>query len=336
MSEYLVRASALSGARSTIEELGGDADGLLRQLGLIEAEKDAEAWISYRNFLALLERASLETGCPHFGLQLSRRQDVGILGALGFIIQQAPDIRTALRELITRFAYHNQGANVALSVQEGTAMWQFTCKLAGELPVGQQEDLVAGIGVDMMRLLYRPDWSPRALYLGHAPTDEVAPYRSRFRCPVHFNSEGVTMTFDAAVLDTPIKQANPQLHRLLDNYLDELQFAHPDDLPGKVRHLIQQAMYTGDCSIERVASILSVNKRTLQRRLKTQGTNYKTLLDEVRFSAAKKYLRESSGSLTVLADMLCYSDLSAFSNAFRQHCGVSPKAWKSRQAAERA
>ena len=144
------------------------------------------------------------------------------------------------------------------------------------------------------------------------------------------------MTFDAAVLDTPIKQANPQLHRLLDNYLDELQFAHPDDLPGKVRHLIQQAMYTGDCSIERVASILSVNKRTLQRRLKTQGTNYKTLLDEVRFSAAKKYLRESSGSLTVLADMLCYSDLSAFSNAFRQHCGVSPRAWKSRQAAERA
>jgi AraC-like DNA-binding protein len=141
------------------------------------------------------------------------------------------------------------------------------------------------------------------------------------------------MTFDAAILDTPIQQANPQLHRLLESYLDELQLAHPDDFPGKVRYLIQQAMYTGNCSIERVAATLAINKRTLQRRLKAEGTSFKELLDEVRFNAARKYLRESNGSLTTLADMLCYSDLSAFSNAFRQRFGLSPRAWKQRQTA---
>ena len=90
-------------------------------------------------------------------------------------------------------------------------------------------------------------------------------------------------------------------------------------------------MYTGDCSIERVAGTLAVNKRTLQRRLKAEGTSFKALLDEVRFNAARKYLRESRGSLTALADMLCYADLSAFSNAFRQRFGVSPRAWKQQQ-----
>ncbi|PLW69847.1 AraC family transcriptional regulator [Pseudohalioglobus lutimaris] len=328
MSDYLVRASALTGVRTTIEQLGGDAKNLLQRLGLDDVEADPESWISYPRFLLLLEQASLETDCPHFGLLLSEHQDVGILGALGFVIQQAPDLRTALRELITRFSFHNQGASVSLSVDKGIASWQFACKLQGEVPIRQQEDLVAGIGVDLLRLLWRTDWTPNAVYFAHGAPANLKPYRERFRCPLHFDWDVPTVTFDATILDTAISQANPQLHRLLETYLDELHIAHPDSFRDKVRYLIQQAMYTGDCSIERVAATLAINKRTLQRRLKAEGTSFKELLDEVRFNAARKYLRESNGSLTVLAEMLCYSDLSAFSNAFRQRFGVSPRCWK--------
>lgn len=331
MSDYLVRASALTGIRATVEALGGDADRLLQQLGLTEEELDPESWISYPKFLQLLEKASLETGCPHFGLRLSERQDVGIFGALGFIIQQAPDLRTALRELITRFSFHNQGANLSLDVDNGVASLQFACKLEGELPTRQQEELAAGIGVDLLRLLWRSNWTPMAIYFAHAKVDDVRPYRERFRCPVHFDWETTTIAFDAAILDAQIEKANPQLHRLLESYIGELQLTHGDDFPGKVRYLIQQAMYTGDCSIERVAGTLALNKRTLQRRLKADGTSFKALLDEVRFNAARKYLCESHGSLTALAGMLCYADLSAFSNAFRQRFGVSPRAWKQQQ-----
>ena len=58
----------------------------------------------------------------------------------------------------------------------------------------------------------------------------------------------------------------------------------------------------------------------------------KELLEEVRFDIAQCYIRKSNGSLTILADMLCYSDLSVFSNAFRQHHGISPREWKSQHA----
>ncbi len=198
----------------------------------------------------------------------------------------------------------------------------------------QQEDLVAGIGVDMLRLLCRDDRVPSAVYLSHAAPENVSPYRERFRCPVRFDGEVPAVTFDASVLDATLDQANPQLLRLLERYLDDLQSAGSEDVSDTTRRLIRQAMYAGDCSIERVAAIMSVNKRTLQRRLKAEGTNFKALLDEVRFNAARKYLRESSGSLTLLSDILCYSDLSAFSNAFRHHCGLSPRAWRKQQVAE--
>ncbi len=334
MDDYLVRASSLYGIRLTVDKLGGNADELFNRAGLSHAELEPDSWISYRKFLLLLEDAAQSTYCPHFGLELSRQQDIGILGALGFIIQQAPDLRTALRELTMHFGHHNQGADVSMWVEGDVAQWFFTCKLEGKVRTWQQVDLVAGIGIDLFRLLVPTAWSPTGVYFSHARPKDVRPYKKRFDCPVFFDWESSFTTFDAAVLDTPISEANPQLHRVLEDHLNTIQLSFPNDYCGQISHLIQQAMTTGDCSIERVASSLNINKRTLQRQLNTYDTSYKNLLEEVRFNIARRYLMESSGSLTALADMLCYSELSAFSNAFRAHAGVSPRAWKKQQTGQ--
>ena len=106
----------------------------------------------------------------------------------------------------------------------------------------------------------------------------------------------------------------------------------PDSYPDQIRYLIRQALYTGDCSIERIAGYLSITPRTLQRRLKTEGTSYKLLLEEVRFTIASRYLLDSRASLTTLADMLGYSELSAFSNAFKSKTGLSPRQWRAQYA----
>ena len=328
MTDYLTKASSLQGFRRTAEELGGDADELLLRAGLQDSERDPDAWISYSSFLTLLDESSRDTDCPFFGLRLSRHQDIGILGTVGFVMQQAPNLGTALKELARYFVHHNQGAIVSVTVQKGIAHWGFSNKLEGKLPTRQEADLVAGIALNLMRLLWKPDWHPNALYLAHAPTEDISPYRRRFSCPVFFDWDSTFMTFDAEILDTPISQANQNLHRVLEEYLSNLKLAFPDDYCGQIRHLIKQAMSTGDCSIERVADFLAVNKRTLQRQLKEHDTSYKALLEEVRFDIARRYLRESDGSLTTLADMLCYSELSAFSNAFRTRFGLSPREWK--------
>jgi AraC-like DNA-binding protein len=332
MTDYLVKASSLLGFSRTVEELGGEAEPLLSWAGLTDPDKDPEAWISYRRFVTLLEEASRVTRCPHFGLRLSRHQDIGILGTVGFVMQQAPDLRTALKELASYFVQHNQGAIVSVEVDKGIAHWRYSSKLQGKLPNRQESDLVAGMGLNVMRLLWKPNWHPNAVYLAHAPTEDIGLYRRHFDCPVMFNWESSFMTFDPAILDARISQANPNLYRVLENYLSNLQLAFPDDYLGKIRYLIKQAMSTGDCSIERIAQFLAVNKRTLQRQLNAQDTSYKELLQEVRCDIAQQYLQQSTGSLTTLADMLCYSDLSTFSNAFRSLFGVSPREWRKRHA----
>ena len=331
MAEYLVRAAALEGFDDVVRDLGEDPAKLRRQVNLPADVADPDSWISYRAFLQLLELAALRTGCDHFGLLLSRHQDISMLGSVGFIMRQAPDVRTALVELRRYFAHHNQGGEIVIRVEEGYAMLGYEGKLAN-VGMRQQADLAVGIGKNLLQLLCGPGWRPKAVYLLHARPADPSPYEKLLQCPVHFDCESGMMAFDAADLDRPIDRADPQLHRILAEHLSLVKTSYPDDFSSQVRHLIRQALLTGDCSIERVADYLSVNKRTLQRQLRAVGVSYKNLLEEVRFDMATRYLVESSSSLTVLADMLCYSELSAFSNAFKNHFGISPRDWKKQHA----
>ena len=51
-----------------------------------------------------------------------------------------------------------------------------------------------------MRVLLGKDWSPGAIYVPHAPPEDIQPYKSRFNCPVFFNWESMMMSFDAEML----------------------------------------------------------------------------------------------------------------------------------------
>lgn len=329
MDQYHLRASNLNGYSETVRELGGDPQSLLRQYGLQDAGRDPEAWVSYTAWLNLLEHSADLLACPVFGLRLSARQGIDVLGVVGFLMRQAPDVRTALEELARYFNHINQGAVISTRVENGSNHWGFYPKKGLDACIHQQSDLVAGIGIKVMRLL-ATHWQPSAIYLPHAAPADSRLYRERFPCPVYFDQEATVIVSDAAILDAPISEANPGLHRILQDHLSALQSSFPHDYPAQIRDLIRQSLLTGNCSLERVADYMGANKRTLQRKLRAQGTTYQTLLDEVRFDIACHYLRNQSGPLTALSHSLCYSELSAFSNAFRQRFGESPREWQKR------
>jgi AraC-like DNA-binding protein len=52
------------------------------------------------------------------------------------------------------------------------------------------------------------------------------------------------------------------------------------------------------------------------------------ILDKTRQAMVARYICDSSISLTQLADLLGYADLSAFSRAFNRWNGMSPQKWK--------
>lgn len=317
------------GRRAAIEAAGGDPSQLQGYDDLLEPNMDPEAWIPASRELLFLNEAARIADCQHFGLIQANFQDaLTVMGNICYAVQTSADVRSALQNLISHSSAINQGINITLHTEQGRAFWGVTCGLEALHPTHHQADLLTALGLKLIRTIWHPEWTPDAVYLTHAAPGDTRPYVEFFGCPVYFNWDRNYLVFPATLLDQPLSSANPSLHRLVTDYLRSKQPSLADNISEQVSVVIEQAMLTGDCSIEKVAAAFATSKRTLQRRLAAAGLVYSRLVNDVRFKIAKRYLSESDGSLSALADMLCYSSISAFSIAFRRNFDMSPREWR--------
>ena len=80
-------------------------------------------------------------------------------------------------------------------------------------------------------------------------------------------------------------------------------------------------------SFEVLAVNLNVEPRTLQRLLKKESETFSLILKSVRIKRAYDTLQFSNLSHEKIAEDLGFNDAVAFSHAFKQWAGVSPKQW---------
>ncbi len=74
--------------------------------------------------------------------------------------------------------------------------------------------------------------------------------------------------------------------------------------------------------------MLGVHPKKLQRMLQVYGSNFRNLDQEVRLETGARYLQTSNASLTRIANLADYSAVSAYSRAFKERFGISPRAWR--------
>ena len=71
-----------------------------------------------------------------------------------------------------------------------------------------------------------------------------------------------------------------------------------------------------------------MHRRTLHRHLRTEGLAFRQVADEIRFEIACELLENTDMALSQVAAALQYSELSAFTRAFRRWSGQTPSAWR--------
>ncbi|WP_227712501.1 helix-turn-helix transcriptional regulator [Marinobacter zhanjiangensis] len=92
----------------------------------------------------------------------------------------------------------------------------------------------------------------------------------------------------------------------------------------QVRPLITRHLARGKVKVASVAAELNMSRYTLYKKLKEENLTFAGLLEDVRREQALKYLRDSNRSLSEVAELLGFSELSAFSRAFKRWMGKSP------------
>ena len=160
-----------------------------------------------------------------------------------------------------------------------------------------------------------------------APAD-VSAARKTFACSVSWGAEHDQLSAPIAFLDEPLHAGDAALVGGLEGQLDaELDALGDAEVGETVRRRVVQALRASESiDLDVIARRLALSSRTLQRRLRLERTSYRDVVDEARREIAVDVLARGSDA-TDVAFLLGFSELSAFSRAFRRWTGATPAAW---------
>ena len=328
-SETALRIGATMALPAVLRSLGANPVELLAEAGFdLTLFDDPDNRISYAARNHLFAHCVARTGCQHLGLLVGQHAGLHSLGLVGLLVKYSPDVGTALHNLVRCMHLHVRGAVTSLETHDNMASLSYEIYQPGVEATDQIGDgAVAGL-FNVMRTLCGPDWKPAELRFAHRKPDNVAPFRSFFQAPLCFDNEQNAVVFAADWLDHRLPETDPELRRLLQQQIDELELRYGDDFPGQVRSVLRMALLTGHARSDQVAALFSIHSRSLSRRLKDSGTSFQELLDEGRFEIARQMLVDTRMEVSQIAMTLDYADTSAFTRSFRRWSGTTPAQWR--------
>lgn len=138
------------------------------------------------------------------------------------------------------------------------------------------------------------------------------------------------MLIDAATWALPTCSADPMLHAALKDMAAKLELAQPGDssLQQALRARLRDALAQGHADAARLAELLGVSERTLQRRLADIGRSFSEVVEEFRREEAARLLATPGLALVEVASRLGYAEQTSFTRAFRRWTGVTPGRWR--------
>jgi AraC-like DNA-binding protein len=322
------RIASLVVLPQVLRELGFEPSAVLDGTGFDPSYfTDPDLPIQYRAGTRLLKHCAAVTGCEHLGLLIGERVDSTILGLPGLLLMSAKDVGTGLRDLAQYMELHDRGAVVTLEEDRHTALlcYSVVATVAG---VDHLNDMAMTLAGNLMRGFCGKDWKPNEVLLTRRPPTDPQIWERFFRAPVRFGAERCGMRFPAHWLAVSVPAANPVLHKLLQQEAERLHSLRGTGLAHEVKRMVRATASNPPCSAARVASLLGMHERTLNRRLQATGVNFRRLRDEVLYEMSQQILSTSSMRLTEVAAALGYAEDSAFIHAFTRWSGQTPDQWR--------
>jgi len=253
------------------------------------------------------------------GLRLGLELQAGHLDSAGLLLVTCDTLGEALGQLVEVAPIVGEGGDFLLARDADLAIVCYRPHLALRR-AERVEAVLAG-------LLALSGWAtgeafrPTALRFTHQPLAAPTEYRALLGVAASFGSSDNALVFDADQLALPLIQANAplreHLRELTNRVLAELG---QHSLGAEVQRLVRANPRWGK---ERVASVLAISGRHLNRRLAGEGASFKLLREAALHGVAIERLR-GAALLPDIADDLGFSDESAFAKAFRRWTGLTP------------
>jgi len=331
-----VLAAAANGVTDMIARYGGDVDRIFGHATLRAQELQSPInELSLRQYCALFEEAARQTAQDNFGLRFGQEFTPPRLGAIGYIAIASPTLAAGLGNLVRYFPAHQDSS--LLGLEEDGDLMRLTYRIHDPRIVARRQDAELSLGMfcNILRHGLGARWAPVAVHFEHPRPDDGEEHEQRFNAPVSFGQRTNALVFRRASLAAPMPGSDPYLFAVLEPFLAERRTLResPLDFVSLLTREIKRQLAEGQGSLASIAEQLGMSPARLQRRLRDHGVSFADFVRAARQELALRHVCDSDMPLTEVALAVGYSELSAFSRAFRTWTGLSPQRYRQQHRA---
>lgn len=312
---------------------GADRSRLLTMAGLA-ADDDPNRRVALDRYAAMLRIAAQQCRDPALAIHFAEQTDFADLSIVGLLGYAAETMRDALDQLnrygrlVTDLAV--RGDRRFVLTEEADGLWLTDCRIDDppfpELTESTFVRMVAGT-----RQFGDTPYASAA-EVTHARGQSGDELERALGVRVRFGAARNALRVSRVWQDYRIALYPRYAFGLFcahaDRLLEELSVA--ETVAGRVERAIVPLLHTGTVSATRIAGQLGLSEQAMYRALRAERHSFEALHSGIRHRFARGYLEQGRTSLKEIAYLLGYSDVSAFSRAFKRREGIAPAAYRAK------
>ena len=334
MNERTSSAAWLRGVSEMFEAEGLNPAALFAAAGLeIGLLTDSNARYSADAISILWELAVSQSGNATLGLTRELASKFGNLDLVGYAMASSSTLLDGLKAMAHSMAVVSDAATFA--VEQSKLGYVLTLGHVGNRRSVPRQRTEFGLLTLLMlcNWLTRQDLDPLAAGFAFPAPQHLGPYKTAFQCELRFDQPTTFLLYRETDLNVVLPSHNPSVLAVHEQLIaDRLRDMGKQGISEQVRKQLTSRMKDGEPKREDVARFLLMTDRTLQRRLREDGTCFRDLLDEVRVELAHKHLADNHHPLAKVSELLGFVDQSNFFRACKRWFGVSPGLYRSKLA----
>lgn len=325
-AEESILATFILPIAQALRSQGLDAMELVEEVGIDPSSViNADRRVPLKTAHHLLERCVELSSDEAFGLVAAEHLQPQVLNGLGLAWLASDTVYDGLKRTVRFSSVLSTG--VRMELHEEPEFVHLVMRGSDQLEkrVPAAVDFSAGIIMRMCRLTMGEFIAPVKIRIQRPEPTDPARFESMLSSTIEFDCEETCLTFYLNDILQPLATGDPALARANDEqaqaYIDRLNILKTSrDVIG----IIVEKLPDGPPTQQQIADSLHISNRTLQRRLKEEGTSFMDLLQDTRLDLARSYLLQPTRSIVETSYLLGFSEPSTFSRAFKRWTGQAP------------
>ena len=315
---------------------GVDPRPLLRQTNLTYHQiKNTNIRLSVHDQIKFLNLVADTLQDDLLGFHLSHVPDLRELGFLYYVSASSEQLGDALQQLARYASIANEGVSPRYFAGKDIGI-TFRYVGVSRHPDRHQIEFFVTTLVRLCRQLTGSRMVPKRVRLVHHRDGNYSEMTEFFGSEIEFGATIDEVSFTPASKDLPIVSADHHLNKLLITYCEEALSRRParrGPFQSSVENAIVPLLPHGKAKVDEIARRLGVSQRTLARRLSSERISFSTVLEKLKIDLADRYLADQALSISQVAWLLGYQEVSSFTHAFKRWTRKTPRQARSQKAA---